>query len=97
MMIATHRNPLNETNNVRQKSFSSMMKNLLSLVSRSDNNNSTTQIEDSEKRSQHVQTLFESMYFSFPAFEEQDENTSTGISNCHPQSPLIVGSNRIMC
>jgi hypothetical protein len=38
------------------------------------------------------------MYFSFPAFEEEEqEEKQESMSSCRPQPSLIVGTNRIMC
>ncbi|KAG0734868.1 hypothetical protein G6F57_015011 [Rhizopus arrhizus] len=89
--LSTHCSLLhNETDNVRHKSFSSFVKNLLSIVSPS-----TTAIKSDESEKQ-VRCLFEDMYFSFPAFEE-DEEQGEGRPNCRHPPSLIVGTNRIMC
>lgn len=95
-MIATISNTCTSVNNnhsntsVRRNSFSEFVKSLLLLVSPSNNHdNSNSKQEDIEKRSP---SLFEDMYVSFPAFEEQEESTG-----CHPQPSLIVGTSRIMC
>ncbi|EIE89183.1 hypothetical protein G6F46_002659 [Rhizopus delemar] len=94
-MITTVSNhcTLLKTDNVRHKSFSSFVKSLLSIVSPSSI--PTTKNDESEKQ---VRCLFEDMYFSFPAFEEEEqEEKQEGLSNCRPQPSLIVGTNRIMC
>ncbi|CAO3673165.1 hypothetical protein CU097_015528 [Rhizopus azygosporus] len=95
-MIATISNTCTSVNNnhsntsVRRNSFSEFVKSLLLLVSPSNSHdNSNSKQEDIEKRSP---SLFEDMYVSFPAFEEQEESTG-----CHPQPSLIVGASRIMC
>ncbi|KAG0733092.1 hypothetical protein G6F57_001332 [Rhizopus arrhizus] len=94
-MIATVSNhcTLLKTDNVRHKSFSSFVKSLLSIVSPSST--TTTKSDESEKQ---VRCLFEDMYFSFPAFEEEEqEEKQESMSSCRPQPSLIVGTNRIMC
>ncbi|KAI9252083.1 hypothetical protein BY458DRAFT_523279 [Sporodiniella umbellata] len=95
-MIATHTisTQMNNENTerVRHNSFSSMMKNLLSMISRPTS--ATIPIEDPEKRLTQ-DTLFEVMYESFPAIEDQDEAALT--SNCHPSAPILVQSSRVMC
>ncbi|CAO3703737.1 unnamed protein product [Rhizopus stolonifer] len=86
----------NDANNAHRNTFSGFVKNLLSIVSPSNSNSSNSKNEDLEKQSQ-VNTLFEDMYFSFPAFEEDEETTKATTSTCHPQPSLIVGTSRIMC
>ncbi|KAI9282214.1 hypothetical protein BY458DRAFT_497537 [Sporodiniella umbellata] len=91
--VSTRRHSVHDAaNDAHRNTFSGFVKNLLSIVSPSNNSSKN---EELEKRSQ-VRTLFEDMYYSFPAFEEE-ESSKASPSTCHPQPSLIVGTSRIMC
>jgi hypothetical protein len=76
------------TTTCRRNSFSSFVKNLLLLVSPSNNGNEDLETTSSEH------SPFQDMYFSFPAFEEPEEPSTCGQSH---HQPYIAKSNRIMC
>lgn len=83
------------TDSSRRNSFSSFVKNLILLVSPSNNNN-----EDElnlERTTSSENSPFQDMYFSFPAFEETYEDSTT-TTNCGHQSYITTqSSNSILC
>lgn len=86
---------MNSSTNSRRNSFSSFVKNLLLLVSPSNNVNEDDQLERKLSASSSEYSPFQDMYFSFPAFEEPDESSSTCGQSHH--QPYIAKSNRILC
>jgi hypothetical protein len=84
---------MNSSSTCRRNSFSSFVKNLLLLVSPSNNVNED-HLERKISTSSSEYSPFQDMYFSFPAFEEPEESSTCGQSH---HQPYIAKSNRILC
>jgi hypothetical protein len=82
----------------RRNSFSSFVKNLILLVSPSTNNNEDElNLERKSSTTSSENSPFQDLYFSFPAFEETYEDSTT-VSNCgHAQTYMTQTSSSIMC
>ncbi|KAI8881773.1 hypothetical protein K501DRAFT_286234 [Backusella circina FSU 941] len=83
----------------RRNSFSAFVKNLILLVSPS---NQQEEEATAETKSTMSNSPFEDLYFSFPAFEEStSEESSATTSSCGQTSHLpqsyMVESSRILC
>jgi hypothetical protein len=82
----------------RRNSFSSFVKNLILLVSPS---NQQEQETAAETKSTISNSPFEDLYFSFPAFEESTSEESSTSTSCGQTSHLpqsyMVESSRILC
>ncbi|KAI9314438.1 hypothetical protein BX666DRAFT_1966568 [Dichotomocladium elegans] len=93
----------NRQPNARRNSFSSFVRTLFLLVSPSsthDDDGAADQKPQDCAESKHSNSIFMEMYFSFPALEDPESETSS--INCAAEqrngaSFLVESSNRILC